>query len=167
MKRFGIFLLVAGLSISAFAQYDDIYDGSTYKSKKETKEVTTSTSTSTRSIDEYNRVGTTQTSSNVASDLDLEEDYHYTKEIVKYYDPTAVTIEDPEYVYIYNNSTTEEEKSSSSPNVLLPICIAACAKNMLSECINAFVIFFVPLYAVSVVIKSVFQLESFCHFSPE
>ncbi len=114
MKRFCIFLLVAGLSISAFAQYDDIYDGSTYKSKKETKEVTTSTSTNTRSIDEYNRVGTTQTSSNVASDLDLEEDYHYTKEIVKYYDPTAVTIENPEYVYIYNNTDPEEQANSSA-----------------------------------------------------
>ena len=39
MKRFCIFLLVVGLSMCAFAQYDDIYDGGTYKPKKETKEV--------------------------------------------------------------------------------------------------------------------------------
>ncbi len=113
MKRFCIFLLVVGLSISAFAQYDDIYDGGTYKSKKETKEV--SSTTTSRSIDEYNRVGTTDNSSLEASDLDLGEDYQYTKEIVKYYDPTAVTIENPEYVYIYNN--TEEEKANSSANI--------------------------------------------------
>ena len=71
MKRFCIFLLVVGLSMCAFAQYDDIYDGGTYKQKKETKETTNTT----RTIDEYNRVGTNDMSSAKTNELELEEDY--------------------------------------------------------------------------------------------
>ena len=42
--------------------------------------------------------------------------------------------------------------SKFEQKVSVPICIAAWPKNILSECINAFDIFFAPLYAVNVVI---------------
>ena len=51
--------------------------------------------------------------------------------------------------------------------VSAPICIAACAKKILSECINAFFIFFGPLYCVKVVIKTFPQLALFCQLKPE
>ena len=113
MKRIWIFLLAISFSICAFAQYDDIYDSSSY-TKSSKKTTTSSSSNSSRSIDEYNRVGQSQTTN--SNELDLGEDYQYTKEIVKYYDPTVVTIEDPEYVYIYNHAD-EEEKANSSTNI--------------------------------------------------
>ena len=105
MKRIWIFLLAISFSVCALAQYDDIYDSGSYtKSTKKTSTSSTTTSSgSSRSIDEYNRVGTSSTSTNT-EEISLGEDYQYTKEIAKYYDPDVVTIEDAEYVYIYNNN---------------------------------------------------------------
>ena len=110
MKRFCIFLLVVGLSISAFAQYDDIYDSGTYKSNKGSKGATNTT----RTIDEYNRVGTTEVSVVTDSVLNLGEDYKYTKEIIRFYDPEVVNIENAENVYVYNYTDPEEEANSSA-----------------------------------------------------
>ena len=112
MKRIWIFLLAISFSVCALAQYDDIYDSGSYN--KSTKKTTTSTSSSSRSIDEYNRVGQ-KTEAKSSEELDLGEDYQYTKEIARFYDPEVVNIENVENVYIYNYD--EEEKANSSANI--------------------------------------------------
>ena len=114
MKRICIFLLAISFSVCALAQYDDIYDSGSYN--KSSKKTTSSSTSSSRSIDEYNRVGTSSSSSDI-EELSLGEDYQYTKEIAKYYDPEVVTIEDAEYVYIYN--TDPEEQANSSANIYI------------------------------------------------
>ncbi|MEE1174122.1 MAG: hypothetical protein U0K53_01435 [Paludibacteraceae bacterium] len=76
MKHILAFVLVLGLSLCAFAQYDDIYDGGTFKS---TKKTTSSTSSSSRSIDEYNRVGQ-DPKAKQSSNVDLGEDESRTEQ---------------------------------------------------------------------------------------
>ena len=114
MKRILIFLSTFCLSMVVFGQYDDIYyTAPTSTSKKSEKTVVVKTST--RDIDEYNRRGENSETTSKTITVDESEDFQYTQEIVKFYNPEAVTINDPQYVYIIQEE--EEEEESYSPNV--------------------------------------------------
>ncbi|NCC98357.1 MAG: hypothetical protein EOL95_01465 [Bacteroidia bacterium] len=123
MKRFILFSVILSASIYAYGQYDDIY----YEKPSQKKSsITTQAPTtvvienentqetyqgSTRNVDEYNRWGSSSNTNESAQSSDNDtaytEDFQYTEQIVKYYNPEAVTINDPQYVYVYEDAQDE------------------------------------------------------------
>lgn len=100
--------LFIAFSMSMFAQYDDIY----YNPRKanETR-ITTSNeetvviSNNVRDVDTYNRQAPANRP-NQTSNVE-QDDFEYTKRITRFHNPEAVTINNPEYVYIYNDTPSE------------------------------------------------------------
>lgn len=100
--------LFIAFSMSMLAQYDDIY----YNPRKanETR-ITTSNeetvviSNNVRDVDTYNRQAPANRP-NQTSNVE-QDDFEYTKRITRFHNPEAVTINNPEYVYIYNDTPSE------------------------------------------------------------
>ena len=100
--------LFIAFSMSMFAQYDDIY----YNPRKanETR-ITTSNeetvviSNNVRDVDTYNRQAPANRP-NQTSNVE-QDDFEYTKRITRFHNPEAVTINNLEYVYIYNDTPSE------------------------------------------------------------
>lgn len=100
--------LFIAFSMSMLAQYDDIY----YNPRKanETR-ITTSNeetvviSNNVRDVDTYNRQAPANRP-NQTSNVE-QDDFEYTKRITRFHNPETVTINNPEYVYIYNDTPSE------------------------------------------------------------
>ncbi len=109
MKRFNIILLLicitSGLSAQSF--YDDVYYTPSVKTTTKTTTTTTTTVTTTtqnggssRDVDEYNRFYSSGSQNNV-NPVDTMQDFTYTSQIIKYYNPDVVP--DSTKVFIQNN----------------------------------------------------------------
>ena len=113
-----LFSVMACMAAASWAQYDDIY--ADFDKKPATQpaqagpadayeEITSSRPT--RDIDEYNRQYTTRTETEpVESET---EDFSATRQIVKYHNAGAVTINDPQYVYINEENDNEAESGAA------------------------------------------------------
>ncbi len=109
MKRILIFLSTFCLSMFVFGQYDDIYYTEPVSTSSKSEKTVTVKTTSSRDIDEYNRRNASSDTSKNTIVVSDDEDFQYTQEIVKFYNPEAVTINDPQYVYIIQQEEEEEE----------------------------------------------------------
>ena len=119
MKRLFLFLASACLAAPLMAEYDDIY--SDFAPKQAADDIVieddgyentgepVGQQRKTRDIDEYNRQYTSSASANETIEFEDQEDFAATKRIVKYHNSDAVTINDPQYVYIYENNDSERQ----------------------------------------------------------
>ena len=113
--------LFIAFSMSMLAQYDDIY----YNPRKanETR-ITTSNeetvviSNNVRDVDTYNRQAPANRP-NQTSNVE-QDDFEYTKRITRFHNPEAVTINNPEYVYIYNDTPSEPNPTINIRVTLFP-----------------------------------------------